>query len=90
MRRVSGWCASSRVGSDFRVRHAWHLTSDRAQRKARNSSTVLLPLPRRGRRLTRASVKDWENLWLKQETQLLVRQINEVGELVPGTFSAVR
>ena len=36
------------------------------------------------------SFKDWENLWLKKETQLLVRQINEVGELVPGTFSAVR
>ena len=36
------------------------------------------------------SFKDWENLWLKQETKLLVRQIGEVGELVPGTFSAVR
>lgn len=36
------------------------------------------------------SFKDWENLWLKQETQLLVRQIGEVGELVPGTFGVVR
>lgn len=36
------------------------------------------------------SFKDWERLWLKPETQLLVRQIGEVGELVPGTFSAVR
>lgn len=36
------------------------------------------------------SFKDWENLWLKQEMQSLVRQIGEVGGLVPGTFSAVR
>ena len=36
------------------------------------------------------SIKDWENLWLKKETQSLVRQIGEVGELVSGTFSAVR
>jgi heme-degrading monooxygenase HmoA len=36
------------------------------------------------------SFKDWENLWLKDDFQKLVRSISEVGELTPGTFAAVK
>ena len=36
------------------------------------------------------SLKDWEALWAKDEFQKLVRSINEVGEVTPGTFAAVR
>lgn len=36
------------------------------------------------------SFKDWENLWLKEDFQKLVRSISEVGEINPGTFAAVK
>lgn len=36
------------------------------------------------------SLKDWEALWNNDEFQKLVRSITEVGELSPGTFTAVK
>lgn len=36
------------------------------------------------------SLKDWEALWNNVEFQKLVRAITEVGEINPGTFTAVQ
>ena len=36
------------------------------------------------------SFKDWENMWLKEDMQKLVRAVVEVGDLRPNTFSPIK
>jgi len=36
------------------------------------------------------SFKDWENLWLKDDMQKLVRAVVEVGDIKPNTFSPLK
>jgi heme-degrading monooxygenase HmoA len=36
------------------------------------------------------SYKDWENLWLKEDFQKMVRSVGEIAELNPGTFAPVK
>lgn len=35
-------------------------------------------------------LKDWENLWLNESFQVLIRSIGEVGTVTPGVYSAVK
>lgn len=35
-------------------------------------------------------LKDWENLWLSEPFQVLVRSIGEVGTVNPGVYNAVK
>lgn len=36
------------------------------------------------------SFKDWENLWLKEDVQKMVRAVVEVGDIRPNTFSPLK